>query len=68
MNLNGTVGNGRGQIVDDVRNNHDFQNMKSFHGSLEVVGIGRPELRVGVAGIYSKIPGTAELVPDGTAR
>ena len=56
VNLNGTVGNGRGKIVDDVRNNHDYQNMKSFHGSLEVVGIGRPELRMGVAGIYGRIP------------
>ena len=57
INLNGTVGNGRGRIVDDVRNNHDIQNMKAFHGSFEIVGIGRPELRMGVAGIYSTIPG-----------
>jgi hypothetical protein len=31
--------------------------MKSFHGSLEIVGIGRPELRMGLAGIYGRIPG-----------
>jgi hypothetical protein len=61
VNLSGTVGNGRGQIVDDVRNNHDFQNAKSFHGSFEVVGIGRPELRIGVAGIYGKIPGQSMM-------
>src|SRR4029077_14301976 len=51
-----TVGNGRGQIVDDVRNNRDYQAMKAFHGSLELVGIGRPELRAGVAGIFGRIP------------
>ncbi len=57
VNLNATVGNGRGRIVDDVRNNHDYQDMKSFHASFEVVGIGRPELRAGVAGIYGVIQG-----------
>ncbi len=57
VNVQGTVGNGRGRIVDDVRNNHDYQNMKSFHASFEVVGIGRPELRAGVAGIYGTIQG-----------
>jgi hypothetical protein len=56
LNLMGTFGNGRGRIVDDVRNAHDNQAMKAFHASAELVGIVRPELRAGVAGIYSNIP------------
>jgi hypothetical protein len=66
LNLMATMGNGRGHIVDDVRNAHDYQDMKAFHGSVELVGIGRPELRAGVAGIFDKIPGIAArpLLPD----
>jgi hypothetical protein len=56
LNLMATVGNGRGHIVDDVRNAHDYQDMKAFHASVELVGIGRPELRIGVAGIFDRIP------------
>jgi len=56
LNLMATVGNGRGHIVDDVRNAHDYQAMKAFHASVELVGLGLPELRVGVAGIYDRIP------------
>ena len=63
LNLMATVGNGRGRIVDDVRNAHDYQDMKAFHASVELVGIGRPELRVGVAGIFDRIPPYA---PDPT--
>lgn len=59
LNIMLTVGNGRGRIVDDVRNSHDDQIMKAFHGSAELVGIGRPELRIGIAGIVGKIPGAA---------
>ena len=57
LNLMATMGNGRGKIVDDVRSGGDYQAMKSFHVSAELVGIGSPELRVGVAGIYGQIPG-----------
>jgi hypothetical protein len=57
LNLMATIGNGRGHIVDDVRSAGDYQAMKAFHASAELVGIGRPELRVGLAGIYGKIPG-----------
>jgi hypothetical protein len=56
LNLMATVGNGRGHIVDDVRNAHDYQAMKAFHGSVELVGIGRPELRAGLAGVFDSIP------------
>jgi hypothetical protein len=66
LNLMATVGNGRGHIVDDVRNAGDYQAMKAFHASAEVVGIGVPELRAGVAGIYDHIPGWSErtLLPN----
>ena len=57
LNLMATVGNGRGRIVDDVRNAGDYQAMKAFHASAELVGIGRPELRIGVAGIFDRIQG-----------
>lgn len=60
VELRASVGNGRGDIVDDVRNSHDHQDMKAFHASAEVVGIGVPELRAGVAFIYDRIPGIAE--------
>ena len=59
LNINLTVGNGRGAIVDDVRNSHDDQIAKAYHGSAELVGIGRPELRMGIAGVVGKIPGQA---------
>jgi hypothetical protein len=62
LNIMFTVGNGRGKIVDDVRNNRDYQTMKAFHGSLELVGIGRPELRAGVAGIFGRIPAQPDSV------
>jgi hypothetical protein len=61
LNLMATFGNGRGKIVDDVRNAHDYQAMKAFHASVELVGIGQPELRIGLAAIYDRIP---PLVPD----
>ena len=60
LNLMATFGNGRGHIVDDVRNAHDYQDMKAFHASVELVGIGRPELRVGLAGIFDRIPAIAD--------
>jgi hypothetical protein len=56
LNLMATVGNGRGHIVDDVRNAGDYQAMKAFHASAELVGIGRRELRVGIAGVFDRIP------------
>jgi hypothetical protein len=57
LNLMATVGNGRGHIVDDVRNAGDYQAMKAFHASAELVGIGQRELRIGVAGVFDRIPG-----------
>ena len=69
VELRATVGNGRGHIVDDVRNAHDYQDMKAFHASAEVVGIGVPELRAGVAFVYDRIPPTdaRPLLPAGVS-
>jgi len=66
LNLMASVGNGRGHIVDDVRSNGDYQSMKAFHGSIELVGLGVPELRIGVAGIFDRIPGWSDrtLLPN----
>jgi hypothetical protein len=64
VNLWATVGNGRGRFVDDVRNAHDNQDMKAFHVAAEVVGIGVPELRAGIAGIYDRIPGDPMMRSD----
>jgi hypothetical protein len=67
VNLQASFGNGRGVIVDDVRNAHDYQAMKAYHFSAEMVGIGVPELRVGIAGVYDRIPGIPDrpLLPNG---
>jgi hypothetical protein len=51
-----SVGNGRGKIVDDVRTTRDYQSMKALHASVEYVGLIWPDLRVGVSGIYDRIP------------
>jgi hypothetical protein len=56
LNLVASIGNGRGRIVDDVRNDRDYQSMKAFQGSAELVGLGWPELRIGVAAVADKIP------------
>jgi hypothetical protein len=52
-----SVGNGRGKIVDDIRNGMDYSANKALHALVEYVGLGAPELRIGVSGIYDRIPG-----------
>ena len=56
LDLVASVGNGRGAIVDDVRTVEDFQSMKAFHGSAELVGIASSDLRMGVSGVIDRIP------------
>lgn len=51
-----SVGNGRGKIVDDIRNGMDYSANKAVHALVEYVGLGARELRVGVSGIYDQIP------------
>jgi hypothetical protein len=68
LNLVLSVGNGRGKMVDDVRNNTDYQDAKALHGSLELVGIHWPELRAGVSAVFDRIPAqpvdVRPLLPD----
>jgi hypothetical protein len=56
LNLVASVGNGRGKIVDDVRNSRDYQSLKALHAGVELVGVGLAELRIGVAAIADRIP------------
>jgi hypothetical protein len=56
LNLTVSVGNSRGKIVDDVRSTRDYQAQKAVHAGIEYTGLGWPELRVGVDGIYGRIP------------
>jgi hypothetical protein len=56
LNIFASVGNGRGHIVDDVRNAGDYQSLKALHVAAELVGIHWPELRAGVSGIIDRIP------------
>jgi hypothetical protein len=51
-----SVGNGRGKIVDDVRNESDYLARKSLQATAEYIGLGLPDLRAGVSGIYGRIP------------
>jgi hypothetical protein len=56
LNLFLSVGNGRGNKVDDVRNARDYQSLKALHAAAELVGIHWPELRAGVSGTIDRIP------------
>ena len=57
-----SVGNGRGKVVDDVRNTRDYQSLKAFHASVELVGIYWSELRAGVAAVVDRIVGQPDRV------
>jgi hypothetical protein len=61
LKVTASVSNGRGNVVDDVRSTFDYQNFKALHAQLEYVGLGVPDLRVGLSGMYDHIaalPGT----------
>jgi hypothetical protein len=53
-----SVSNGRGHIQDDLRNTFDYQDSKAVHGQVEFIGVGLPDLRIGVASMYDQIPPT----------
>jgi hypothetical protein len=59
------VSNGRGNVVDDIRNTFDYQDGKSVNSQIELVGIGVPELRAGVSGMYDHILGLPATDPNG---
>jgi hypothetical protein len=62
LRLTASVGNGRGKIVDDVRSARDYQAMKALHAAVEFVGLYWPDLRIGISGIYDRIPAQPAMV------
>jgi hypothetical protein len=56
LHLTLAIGNSRGKVEDDIRNNFDYQASKAFYGKLEYEGFaGLHDLRVGVSGVYDQI-------------
>jgi len=56
LRLTLAVGNSRGKVADDIRNNLDYQASKAVYAKLEYVGFGAlHDLRVGLSGVYDKI-------------
>jgi hypothetical protein len=56
LHLTLAIGNSRGKVADDVRNNLDYQASKALYGKLEYVGFGAlHDLRIGLSGLYDKI-------------
>jgi hypothetical protein len=55
LRLTASVSNGRGNVVDDIRNTFDYQDSKALHSQIEYVGLGLPELRAGISGMYDHI-------------
>jgi hypothetical protein len=63
-----SVSNGRGNVIDDIRNKFDYQDSKALHAQIEYIGLGLPDLRVGIAGMYDRIaPLPAQPTPDNMA-
>jgi hypothetical protein len=56
LQLTLAIGNGRGKVQDDIRNNFDYAASKATYAKLEYVGIGAlRDLRIGVSGVYDLI-------------
>ena len=51
----GAVGNGRGNIVDDIHTNDDTNSFKAMLAKVEFKGFGARDLRVGVSGSFDRI-------------
>lgn len=64
MTVGGGVGNGRGHDESDIRLSNDSNRFKAVRVKVEVLGLGLPDLRVGVGGLYDRIaPASAEVRP-----
>jgi hypothetical protein len=61
LNLMASIGNGRGKIVDDVRNTGDYQSLKALQIGAEYVGLHWPDLRIGIGGVLDRIPAQSAL-------
>ena len=55
VTVGGGVGNGRGHDEADIRLNNDSNRFKAVRVKIEVLGLGLPDLRVGVGGLYDRI-------------
>jgi hypothetical protein len=49
------IGNGRGSVVDDLQNHRDKNPAKQGYAKVELKGVGAPELRLGISGLYGAI-------------
>jgi hypothetical protein len=64
VKITASVSNGRGNVIDDIRNTFDYQAAKALHLQAEYIGLGLPELRVGISGMYDRIaPADATIRP-----
>jgi hypothetical protein len=57
-----SVNNSRGQVRTDVRNKADLLDLKMLHASIEYLGLGVRELRLGVSGVLDEIPPAPKTV------
>jgi hypothetical protein len=55
LTVAGGVGNGRGFNETDLRLNNDSNDFKAVHLKVEYLGLGLPDLRVGVGGLFDRI-------------
>ena len=55
VELIGAVGNGRGNIVDDIHTGDDTNSFKSLLAKVEFKGFGARDLRFGVSGSFDRI-------------
>lgn len=55
VELIGAVGNGRGNIVDDIHTNDDTNSFKALLAKVEFKGFGARDLRFGVSGSFDRI-------------
>jgi hypothetical protein len=55
LTIAGGVGNGRGEVEGDIPLRTDSNDFKAVRLKLEYLGLGLPDLRVGVGGLYDRI-------------
>jgi hypothetical protein len=67
LDVIGSVGNGRGNIIDDVRVTDDTNDWKAVLLKVEARGFGARDLYLGVSGIFDRIAPLPALSPTGGA-
>ena len=61
----GAVGNGRGNIVDDIHTDNDTNSFKAMLAKVELKGFGARDLRLGVSGSFDRIAPLPMMDPTG---